>query len=337
MIVGSPEKIPYSFQFDMDTEFAVGRIHFDTVEEYTLYANSVVGSETKGSPRPKKATFFGVLNGNDISTPLSVAHLIEPLVEFACQRSSRQGAPPWQIKSFTRDKATKAKLLELLGGPETPALLFTASHGMGLKSGHERQLVDQGALVCSDWFRGIQPNADEWFAANDLDDTADVRGMIAVLFACFSAGTPKTNSFRRSDGTGRVGGDGLAPVDFVANLPRRMLSHPNGGALAVVGHVDAAIETSFTLGLDGPTLNTEYKSLVAQLLSGMPIGHAMDGFGARYGVLEVQLGRFREKVEFRGVPKAADVASVYATKVDARAFVIVGDPAVRPNFAQSAS
>lgn len=334
LIVGSPEKIPYSFQFDMDTEFAVGRIHFDTPEEYTLYANSVVQAETSAPPRPKTATFFGVLNENDISTPLSVQHLVKPLCEFATKRATK-GVPPWQIESFLEAKATKEQLRKLLGGTETPALLFTASHGMGLGRGHPRQLADQGAIVCSDWFKDTPLTSAEWFAANDLDDSANVQGMIAVLFACFSAGTPRANSFRRADGTGRVSGHELAPVDFVANLPRRMLAHPNGGALAVVGHVDTAIETSFTLGRQGPTLNTEYRSLVAQLMAGVPVGHAMDGFGARYGVLEVQLGRYRSMIEFGGTPKPADVASVYAMKVDTRAFVIVGDPAVRLNLAQS--
>ena len=38
---------------------------------------------------------------------------------------------------------TKANLAKVLGGPDTPALLFSASHGMGFPDGHERQFLDQ--------------------------------------------------------------------------------------------------------------------------------------------------------------------------------------------------
>ena len=36
----------------------------------------------------------------------------------------------WQIENILREEAVKARLKDLLGGPQTPALLMTASHGM---------------------------------------------------------------------------------------------------------------------------------------------------------------------------------------------------------------
>ena len=47
-------------------------------------------------------------------------------------------------------KATKANLANYIGGKDTPALLFTASHGMNFKVDDPRQLRHQGALLCQE-------------------------------------------------------------------------------------------------------------------------------------------------------------------------------------------
>lgn len=327
LIVGSPAEIPYRFQNELDVQYAVGRIDFgDDWVAYANYARSVVLAETGKSFRlPRKVTFFGVENSGDRATEMSSQYLIKPLHD-----KFKQSHSDWDIDLVAGQAANHARLGELLGGKEMPGLLFTASHGMEFPKGDSRQLRQQGALLCSDWpgpnaWHGPIPE-EHYFTGEHLDKAHNLLGMLAFYFACYGGGTPHHDEFFRLLNKDRAE---IASAPFIAGLPNAMLSHPTGGALAVVGHVERAWGYSFlTTGGDPHTLM--FDEAIAKLLAGYPIGSAIEAANERYAEIAAELTTAVEELdidpEFMTSRKFAELWTAHN---DARGYVVIGDPAVR--------
>lgn len=314
MIVGNPETIPYEFQYQLDVQYAVGRIYFDTLEEYAYYAQSVVRAETGQVERPRQVGFWGVRNRADEATKLSSEKLIKPLSEWLPQKASG-----WECPTLLAEEATKENLSRQINQGSAPAILFTASHGVGFPKGDSLQKEFQGSLVCPAWnrFSGIDPET-QLFSAADIQAEADLHGLIAFHFACYSLGTPQFNDFRQRDGEKQ-----LAEAPFVARLPQRLLSHAKGGALAVIGHVDRAFANSFQVS--GIKQLAVFQSVLKCLVDQCPVGYAMEFFNQQYAELasDCNLGIRNENL------KDKEIADFWTRSTNARNYGIFGDPAVR--------
>jgi hypothetical protein len=325
LLVGDPQAIPFRFQYQLDVEYAVGRIDFDTVEEYERYADAVVRAETQPPKLPKRIGVFGTSNPDDQATRLSVERLLAPLVT-----SLRTNYTDWAVDVALGEQASKAAFGRFLGGDQTPALLLSATHGLGLRNGHPRQLQDNGAIVCSEWpgplsWRDSMPET-FYFSGDDLTDGARPHGMLAFLFACFGAGTPKMDGFTRQAFRAPAP---IAPRSFLASLPQRLLAHANGGALAVVGHVDRAWSYSYAWTGTGKQVVT-FESTLARLMGGHPIGSAMEYFGQRHAAIAADLVSALDSASDGEEEVAAvELARLWTANNDARSYVVVGDPAVR--------
>jgi hypothetical protein len=319
-------------QYQLDVQYAVGRLAFDTVDEYRRYAASVVAAETYGVRRDRRIAFFAPQNEGDRATSLSRSELVEPLV----QRLAADHRD-WEVHAAVAADATKKCLVELLGGTATPSVLFTAGHGLGWPSGDPAQPGGQGALVCQEWAgpaTGEPVSAEQYVAADDVSDDAAVHGLIAFHFACFGAATPEFGTFAHRAPAARLGR--LAPAPMISALPRRLLGHEGGGALAVAGHVDRAWSYSFTW--PGAPQQTEvYRSCLERLICGHPIGSAFDYVNQRYAELSSDLSMTLEDVNKGLKPNHVELSTLWAANNDARGFIVLGDPAVRLPNAVSAT
>jgi len=331
LVIGSPDKVPFSFTQDLDAEYAVGRLSFDTPGEYEQYVASLTSYErTSSIKNGKEAVFFGTRHDFDAATQLSADYLVRPLATEAFE----DGKPVSESVGFRSTstvgaKATREALRGILSGKPgsaPPSLLFTATHGVGFALGDERQRPAQGALVCQDWPAVGQISDGHYLSAAQVPDDARVSGLVAIFFACYGAGTPRYDRFWRGE---RKGPPQIATEPFVAALPRKLLAHPSGGALACIGHVERAWGSGIVNADAGPQLQL-WQSLVGRILSGQPIGLALKDMNERYASLSVTLtGYLDQEAETEKAIEDYKLAETWLDRNDAGGYILLGDPAGR--------
>ncbi len=324
LIVGDFEQIPFEFQYQLDVQYAVGRIYFENPSEYAQYAQNVVKAEKDNLRLPCRVNLFGVRNSGDRATQLSTDYLVKPLEQFlTSDQEFLENNSHWQIQHHIAEEATKAQLSQILSGKDIPALLFTASHGIAFPKDDPRQLPHQGAFICQDWpgpnFREPIP-VDHYFSTDDIGDDANLLGLISFHFACFGAGTPQNDEFGHRNNNYPE----IAPRSFIAKLPQKLLSK---GALAFVGHVDRAWGYSF--GGKKQQI-TSFENTLQKLIEGYPIGGAIESFSERYAAVSSELTKDLWKIKVaRRQSDDYHLSYLWTTNNDARGYAIIGDPAVR--------
>jgi hypothetical protein len=333
LLIGPPDQIPFDFQYLLGIEYAVGRLSFDDAADYENYVRSTIAYESAAAvPNARKISYWGPRHSGDGATRLSSSFLLDPLINGNADDGDDPVAKvvKYEQETFLAKDATKANLLAAMHAAKPPALLFTASHGMQFDPAQVQQAASQGALLCQDWpvFDSVKPA--HFLAASDVGDEANVNGMVAFLFACFGAGTPDQDQFLM-DLSQADAAPKLAPAPFMAALPRRLLTHPKGSALAVIGHIDRAWGFSMQAPNVASPQIAPFRNGILSIMAGKPIGHAMcERFGARYAELSALLLSSTSP----SAPAAMrlndrDLVTAWIERNDAQNYVLLGDPAVR--------
>jgi len=280
----------------------------------------------------RKAVVWGTHHPKDGFTDQSTAYLTTPLCKGHNSEPVIGAKQAFSLSTFLEKEATKANLLSVLHGKDdnkSPAILFTASHGMGSAPGHPRQKETQGALLCQDWTGPGSINPSHYLTAAEIPDDAEIHGMVMLIVACYGAGVPVFDPFLYEE-IGpvhrKLGPLPIANKPFIAALPQRLLSHPNGGALAVVGHIERLWTMSFRpFGITSQLI--PFRNFFGRVMSGEPVGHAMSDFNKRYAVLAAELLTNLDDTQPDPKPSDEELAWKWIERTDAQNFVVLGDPA----------
>jgi hypothetical protein len=333
LIVGGPEQVPFLFQAVLDTVANVGRVAFDTLEDLKEYVTKLIRIETEDEPIVREeAILFAPDAGLDDPTYFSRKYMVEPLAEYI------QDTMKFKIHMLTGEDATKDNLLNLLKA-EKPALVYTASHGLGpLEESTDIQKRYHGAICCQ---HTGDLTLDALFSADDVPlDQPFLEGAVFFQFACFGYGTPAQSDYAHwFTGVPQQYTD----ADFVAALPKKLLAHPKG-PIAFIGHLD----TAFLLGFadaEAPHILDRWHKRIApfryaidHLLSVQPSGLAMRDMGLRYSACNSvitdtysrqQSGKFKWNDRLK-----AQFLDTWLTRSDAQNYMVFGDPAARLRIAE---
>ena len=329
LIVAPPDVISFEFQYALDLYWAVGRLWFDTPDEFRRYADSVILYEQAAKvSRTRQLALFAPEHDFDRATQLFNRQVAQPLRDGQGSKPMPVGhRRKFKLQSFLAENAMKDDLARILRGDipgGAPSVLFSGGHGMAFDSNDARQPDAQGALICSDWDRLGKITEDHWFAASDLPVNAKVHGLIHFMFACYGGGMPEFDNFDRLNKQ-------LVRITarpFVSKLPRVLLTHPDGGALAVLAHIDRAWAYSFQSD-KGASQIQGFRDVLDRLLNGDRIGQATDAFNMRWAALSTRLSELQLDILHGADVSLKLLGQFWIARDDARNYMILGDPAVQ--------
>ena len=328
MIVGSPQHIPFTFQFMLNSYAFVGRVAFDALGDLETFVTKLLRLEATPSTVTRDAVVFGTHEGNDDPTRWSHRYMVLPFAHYLEKNHQMQ------VDVISGTQATKGRLVDALKGT-SPAMVYTASHGLGaFDLPMEKRLELNGAICCK---RERGAPMSHLFSVNDVPgpDTPFLEGSVFFQFACFGMGTPAVSHFQHWFSEGLQGP--LADYDFLAALPKKLLAHPRG-PIAFVGHLDVAFADGFYDIYEErirqavhPRIHP-FQEALDTILDSEPLGLVLEEFNRRYNISNTRLLNTFDRLErnnqpLTAIPNRQRFIDTWIMRSDARNYMLFGDPA----------
>jgi hypothetical protein len=328
LMVGGPDVLPFRLQSLMDSVANVGRLDFETMDHLKQYVQKLIRLETVADPLVKReAILFAPDGGTNDPTYFSREYMVKPLNEHIKQQLN------FGTTALMGADATKQKLVKAMRGAQ-PALVYTASHGLGLTGEPIDQQKKYNGAICCQASGPLTMN--DLFCADDVPiNEPFLEGSVLFQFACYGYGTPA-----QSDYTHWIDGvpEKYAESDFVAALPKRLLAHPKG-PIAYVGHLDTAFLHGFTDQNDPYIMERWHARIqpfvhaVDQLLEVQPSGLAMEDMNKKYSLSSIMLNSVYDRLKrgtFKWTPESERrFVDTWIIRSDAQNYMVFGDPAAR--------
>lgn len=327
LILGGPDTVPFGFQAFLHSVASVGRLDFAHGREYQSYVDKVLRLEAEPEPVvARKALFFAPDEGPSDPTHFSREHMVKPLADLL--RDERR----FEVLELAEDDATKPALARALA-TERPALVYTASHGMGATDKPlDFQRSMNGGLCCQSEGRW---RLEDLYSADDVPTGGTfLEGAVFFQFACHGYGTPAASELAHWTGRSSTS----AGVDFVAALPKKLLAHPRG-PISYVGHLDMAFLHGFTDPKNRHLRDrwhrriAPFKSAVEGIVTVDPAGLAMKLMNERYVASNAVLTSFYDRQQRGAIAWTPErrkrLVDQWIVRGDAQNFMVLGDPAAR--------
>ncbi len=323
LIAGSPSAVPLKLQYLLDASRSVGRLFFYDIKRYRMYAEKVVSYKTV---LPQKMLFFATAHNDDDPTAYSLKYMINPLIKNFIDNE-------YIVKSLLRNNATEKKFFNEIN-KKNYDIMFSATHGIGIKQKTADKKFLQGSIVCQDvkYNDNLLKNNRGLITGIDIDNGKSVKTKIWFMFACYSGGTLKQSDF--SFWVPKYVSDDLKQYQakkesFFGYLPQAALADP-AGPYAIIAHIDPAWIFSFMDDERNSIRLLPFIKTLKRLMHKVTVVRSLRDFNSRYAAYSILLLNYvMDHLERGEKINPLTLSNLWVARQDAQNYILFGDPAFK--------
>jgi hypothetical protein len=322
LIIGSPAEIPWSVQYRLQLDAAVGRLDLDAAG-LEHYIDALLSDFNGAKVARTTPVVWAVDHGPQDITRLMRRTIADRLAKAfatdACQEFVMQGG------TLADDTSTGPALVDALV-QRTPAFIATSSHGA------TGPLDDAAAMKAQ---LGVPVDRDHTtLALGALTATWSPHGAVWYAHACCSAGCDAVSAFAGVAPATSTLGQTLTALGALgaqsAPLPKLLLGRPSP-ARAFIGHVEPTFDWTLRDTRNGQTTTAHIiDAFYGQLhrASKPPLGLAMQTYYRAVGGLWRDVANARDDMNAFKAGATDEVRRLRLIASDLESMVLLGDPTV---------